>query len=132
MADIKFKLEVEQGNFGQAIDRAIGDINRLGREMGATQSEIKKAYSELGKQSFAIGGNDAVVYFQNQVKEAAKVVADLEAEMQKVGTEEGFDKGSKEAKELEGNLSIAKKDTTALKVSSWRKQAKTRKGWATR
>ena len=117
MADIKFKLEVEQGNFGQAIDRAIGDINRLGREMGATQSEIKKAYSDLGKQSFAIGGNDAVVYFQNQVKEAAKVVADLEAEMQKVGTEEGFDKGSKEAKELEGNLSIAKKELESLKAA---------------
>lgn len=117
MADIKFKLEVEQGNFGQAIDRAIGDINRLGREMGATQSEIKKAYSDLGKQSFAIGGNDAVVYFQNQVKEAAKVVADLEAEMQKVGTEEGFEKGSQEAKELEGNLSIAKKELESLKAA---------------
>lgn len=115
MADIKFKLEVEQGNFESGIEKAIEKIHSLGREMGATQSEIRKAYKKLGEQAFGADGSKAIEYFQSQVKGCAKEVEELEAEVEKIGTKGGFAKGSDEAKALQEDLKAAKKDLDNVK-----------------
>lgn len=117
MADIKFKLEVEQGNFVSGIEKAIEEIHSLGREMGATQSEIQKAYKKLGEQAFGADGSKAIEYFQSQVKGCAKEVEELEAEVEKIGTKGGFAKGSDEAKALQEDLKAAKKDLDNVKAA---------------
>lgn len=117
MADIKFKLEVEQGNFVNGIEKAIEEIHSLGREMGATQSEIQKAYKKLGEQAFGADGSKAIEYFQSQVKGCAKEVEELEAEVEKIGTKGGFAKGSDEAKALQEDLKAAKKDLDNVKAA---------------
>jgi len=100
MADIKFKLEADTVNFSAGINDAINEILKLAQESNAAQADIKKAFSDLGKMSFEVGGEKAVEYFRQQVEQSTQQVAQLSTQLEAMQEADGFDATSEEAMEL--------------------------------
>ena len=115
--DIKVKLEAQTDNFSQSIDAAIDQILNLASEVNASQAEIKKAFNELGKQSFEVGGAQSVEYFREQIVAVTKTIHDYQEQLTQLQASDTFDKNSDEVKELQENLADATKTLEQLKAA---------------